>query len=232
MNRPKRIICGIALVVVAVLYILNLSGVLSFNLLFKGWWTLIIIIPCFFGLINDKNKIGPLFGIGIGVILMLCCRNIVDWEDLLEYAIVLFALAWGLAMIMGKDHGKGHDDNMTYMKDIQQSDRDGLKINQISCSFGGRKTSFAGEKFEGADIKLSFGALALDLRGADLTAEPVLNIDCSFAGMEILVDPDVMVRNEMQYAFGGVEDKRRIIDTPTKTIHLQGKCSFAGIEIK
>lgn len=62
MNNFSKILWGIVFIVVGLIIGLNAFDILSVNLFFDGWWTLIIIIPCLIGLFNneEENKTGNL----------------------------------------------------------------------------------------------------------------------------------------------------------------------------
>ena len=73
MNTMKNIFWGIILVVFGLIWGLNALDITHINIFFNGWWTLFIIIPCFIGLFNDKDKTGNIIGLLIGIALLLCC---------------------------------------------------------------------------------------------------------------------------------------------------------------
>ena len=56
----KSIIWGIVLVTLGVLLGGRAAGLFEFDIFFDGWWTLFIIIPCFFpavrGIMSEKEQ--------------------------------------------------------------------------------------------------------------------------------------------------------------------------------
>lgn len=46
MNNLTKILWGIVFIVLGVIIGLNALDITSINVFFKGWWTLVIIIPC------------------------------------------------------------------------------------------------------------------------------------------------------------------------------------------
>ena len=56
MNNFSKMLWGIVLIVIGLIIGLNAFDILSINLFFEGWWTLIIIIPCLIGLFNGENE--------------------------------------------------------------------------------------------------------------------------------------------------------------------------------
>ena len=213
-------------------WVLVLTGLINIRL--DGWWTFFIIIPCFVAFFSSKHKSGPLIGFGIGVLLLLATLGIVRWDDLWKYIISLMAVIWGLALIFPHKCGvfTKHADHCA-VDELKQINQDGRQVHQINVSFGKHLYEFAGQRFEGADVETSFGFTALDLRGADILDGAVVNIECSFGGMEIRVDKDVCVKTAVDSAFAGVESQCDAQpNVGGKTLYVKGSCSFGGIEIK
>ena len=80
MKNLRRAIWGIIFIAAAVVMILNSFEIINFNIFFDGWWTLFIIVPSFVGVIQDRKKGGALFGLCIGILLLLSSQNIITWE--------------------------------------------------------------------------------------------------------------------------------------------------------
>ena len=93
MKNLSKIVWGLVLVAAGVLFGLNAVGVTDVKVFFDGWWTLFIIIPCFVGLFTGSDRTGNLIGLLIGVILLLCCQDIIDfsviWKLVLPVVVVI-----------------------------------------------------------------------------------------------------------------------------------------------
>ena len=101
MKKVSGILWGIVLVAVGVILTLNAFGVANVDIFFDGWWTLFIIVPCVIGLFTDYDKSGHLIGICIGVFLLLCCQDVLNFDmfwKLLAPAIIVII---GVKMILG-----------------------------------------------------------------------------------------------------------------------------------
>ena len=82
MNNFKNVLWGIILVVLGVIIGTNSLGLTDINLLFDGWWTLFIIVPCFIGLFTNSEKTGNIIGILIGVALLLGINDIIAFDKI------------------------------------------------------------------------------------------------------------------------------------------------------
>lgn len=232
MNRKSRIISGVALLAFAIVWVLELTGIISITL--EGWWTVFVIVPCFIAIFNSNNKSVPLTGFGVGILLLLCTRNVIPWYDFWKYIICLVAVIWGISLIFSRKSWFGVKElDRHTVNELKQINQDGRQIRQVNVSFGKQIFEFAGQRFEGADVQTSFGFTALDLRSADILDGAVVNVECSFGGMEIRVDRDVCVKTAVDTAFAGVESQCNLQPCDgVKTLYVKGKCSFGGIEIK
>ena len=101
-GKLNRILWGIVLVSVGVLLGLNALNVLTFDLFFKGWWTLFIIVPSIIGLLTDKHKWGALIGLLFGVFFLLCAWDILAYDLLWKLALPIVAVLVGLSLLFGK----------------------------------------------------------------------------------------------------------------------------------
>ena len=232
MYNTKKIVSGVALLLFGIVWTLEITHVINISL--EGWWTFFIIIPCLVGFFTFKDKTMSLIGLGTGVLLLLGVRDIIAWNDFWKYIICLVAVVWGVKLIFGRKDipGCSSPDHDT-VKELKQINQDGRSIRQINISFGKQIYEFAGQRFEGADVQASFGFVSLDLRNADILDGAVINVDCSFGGMEIRVGHDVLVKNAVDASFAGVECNEHLESlSGAKTIYVKGKCAFGGIEIK
>ena len=229
MKRTSKIIGGIALLAFGIVWALELLDVISISL--EGWWALFVIIPCFINIFSDRHKAGAIIGCGIGILLLLAARSIIPWNDIWKYMLCLVAVVWGVTLIFfnnKKNRGNSHDSEQAVPVVL-----DGSTQHKIDVTFGKQEYGYDGQPFEGADVHVSFGFAGLDLRDADIRDGAVINVDCSFGGIQLRLPKDVCVKNGIDTAFAGVDCD--CCTQPTdgaKTLYLKGHCNFGGIEIK
>ena len=76
----KNKIWGIVLIILGLIFGLNALEITDIDIFFDGWWTLFIIVPCFIGLITEREKTGNLIGLLVGIALLLGCLDILEFE--------------------------------------------------------------------------------------------------------------------------------------------------------
>ena len=227
MKQSFKIIIGLALIAAGVLWALDITGVLHFYLSTRGWWALFIIIPCLYGLLTDKNKVGSAIGLCLGILLLLAARNVINWQQMWQLMLAVMVIGFGVQLILFKSLCS------TSVSELETISRDGKEIRRIESSFGKQTLSFAGEKVEGIDAEVSFGGLVLDLNGADIADQAFIDLNVGFSGMTIIVPEGLAVRTAVSSGFGGVADKRRTkVDSGTPLLIVTGKVGFGGVEIR
>lgn len=224
MNKIKNIIWGIILTAFGIVLGLNALKITDINIFFDGWWTLIIIVPCFVGLFTQKEKAGNLIGIVIGVFLLLCSRDVLEYSMIWELGLPVLIVSIGVKMIMGAVFKNKKD------RSVKQNVE---RVSKYSAVFAGADANFSGETFNGAQITAVFGGATCDLRGAVIDGDSVINAVAVFGGIDIFVPEGVNVKVNSNSLFGGVDNpnhKSTVADSPT--VYIDAVCLFGGIDIK
>ena len=74
MKNAAKYVLGFAMVIVALLWMLDILNLVNVTFLFKGWWTLFIIVPCSVALFTERDKAGPVARMvySPGLVLTIC----------------------------------------------------------------------------------------------------------------------------------------------------------------
>ena len=219
MKSLNKTIFGLALIALGILWILSISGVLSFNIFFRGWWTLLIMIPFLLGFITHPNW-GSVMGFSTGVLLLLQAQGLIDWSIFWKLGLAVLLIIIGACSIFsGKSHG--------FKMETTQIDN-GVKSYNIA--FGEQNKKISGEGFEGARIEAAFGSMTLDLREAIINNDQHISVQAKFAGVKIMLPDGIAVDVKGTSAFGGVNNKLSG-RSGRHTIFLAAECAFGGVEI-
>lgn len=226
MNNIKNILWGIILVIIGVIIGLNTIGITDIDIFFDGWWTLVIIVPCFIGLFTNKDKTGNIIGLLVGVILLLGMQNIIDfnliWKLLLPSIIVII----GLSLIFKNTF------NSKINNEIKKLNNKNTKDNEYCATFSGQRIDFPNEEFKGATLNSVFGSITCDLREAKIKEDVVINASSVFGGIDIIVPDDVNIKIKSNSIFGGVNNKKKNNEEKKYTIYVNASCLFGGVDIK
>ena len=227
MKRRNQVLWGVILVGIGLLLGLNALGITHINLFFDGWWTLFIIVPCAVGLVSGKDITGNLIGVGIGVFLLLCCQDILDFSMLWKLVFPAIIILFGVKMIFGTRVDRASSE---VIKRLQATNG---QVPYGTAVFSGEKMNFSGEVFQGAELNAVFGGVECDLRNAIIEQDCVIQASAVFGGIDIYVPTNVNIKVSSNSIFGGVSNKTaNYHDELAPTIYIKCNCMFGGVDIK
>lgn len=223
----KNVLWGLAIVLVGVALGLNALEITNFDLLFDGWWTLFIIVPCVIGLFTESDKVGNLIGIGVGVALLAACQEWIVWEMLWKLLVPAVVILVGLRLIF-KDLF-----NKKAIEGFEKVQAESGKLSEYASVFSGQTLDYSGKVFEGVAMESIFGGIKCDLRNAVIEKDAAIRVTCIFGGADILVPENVNVEMASTCIFGGLDNKRKKVANPdAPTLYVTGTCIFGGADIK
>ncbi len=227
MKKSSSIIWGVVLIAIGLVVALNALEITNIDIFFDGWWTLLWIVPCTIGLFTEKEKLGNLIAIAIGVFLLLCCQDILDFKMVWKLALPAVIIIIGIKLIVGSVF------NHKTEKIIQEFDDEGRVQHSCFSAFSGNNVDFDGQSFYGAKLDAVFGGIKYDLRNAIMTQDCVINACAVFGGIDILLPEDVNVKVISNSLFGGVSNKRSSRSNANAiTVYINGTGLFGGVDIK
>ncbi len=229
MGKIRGIIWGIVLVLIGIvvgIYALDIWE--GFNIFFDGWWTLLIIIPCFVFLITERQKLVSFIGICIGVFLLLCSLDILDYNMIWKLGIPLAIIIIGVRMIC---RGAFRNKSDRLMRKIK---KEGYEIDKHNVTFATTDVAYADEDFYGAELSAIFGGITCDLRTAIIDDDCVINATSVFGRVELLIPEDVNVKVHSITALGNVFNKKQknILEDNKYTVYVNAISLFGRIDIK
>lgn len=225
MKKIGNLLWGLVFIVLGLIFALNALGIANINIFFNGWWTLFIIIPCLIGFIKGPERMGDLIGLIIGIVLLLCAQNILSFDIIMKLSIPFILIMIGLYLIFKDVINSKITDKI---KELNKT-----KLKEYAATFGESKINMQNEEFEGADLTAVFGAVDMDLRGAIIKKEQVINATAIFGGIEIKAPENVNIKVKSTSIFGGVGNKvNNSKDENIPTIYVNAFCMFGGVDIK
>ena len=227
--KLNNILWGIFLIGIGVILGLNALDITNINLLFDGWWTLLIIIPSFIDLFDEnENKIGSFVWLVIGVCLLFSCLGIISFSKIWKVAFPALMISLGLALIF-KDLV-----NSKIKKKISKLNKEKGNKKEYYAVFSEQDVKLSGNGFGGCKLNAIFGGIKYDLTSEDFDGGVVIDATAIFGGIDIIVPNDVCVEISAFPLFGGVCDKRKTnaLKDNKKIIYINATCMFGGVEIK
>ena len=226
MRTFKNILWGLVLIVLGILLGGKALGLWNINVFFKGWWTLFIIVPSFIGLFDEDDKTGSFIGLIVGIILLLSCRDVID-----------FSLVWKLILpiilvVIGRSFTFKATFNKEINKNIKKLNKKMTSKEGFTSTFSGQNINFDKEEFKGTTLNAVFGGIELDLRKAIINGDVVINATSIFGGINVYAPKNCRIKIKSNSIFGGVSNQRKFEKNEGEhTIYINASCIFGGVEI-
>lgn len=130
------------------------------------------------------------------------------------------------------ERGANYSSNNEQQK--QTNNNSGFQTGaEHSAFFSSNRINYGGEVFRGTSANAVFGGIVIDLRGAIIEQDSVINATAIFGGIDIYVPYGVRIKVDNVPIFGGVSNKvAGQVKPDAPTIYLQSTCMFGGIDIK
>lgn len=227
MQKAKSVLWGLLLIAVGVIAATNVLGLTDIEIFFDGWWTLFIIVPCAFGLLEHQDRTGNLIGLGIGVALLLGCQGLLDFALLWKLLLPAVLIVLGLSLVFRNVVGSN------ISRKIKETTAKQGHFETYCAAFSGQRLNYAGKNFHGADVTAVFGGVKVDLTGAVLSGDVVVRACAVFGGVDIIVPSQYRVETRSSSLFGGVSHVNNQSRNPDGyTVYVDASCLFGGVAIK
>ncbi len=211
---------GALFIFLGVLWGGNSFGIWDVDLFFRGWWTLFLIIPPIFGMIQHGVKSFDLVVLFIGLVFLFSSQGVFSWGTVSKLFLPALLIIIGLLVIF----------SIFRRKAVPGIDREAMA--HLSAVFSGVKHDFINETYAGGRVEAIFGSVDLDLRNAVIEEDIYMEVNAVFGGVKIFFPPNVKVIADKNAVFGGVSDKT-VTNSAVNTPQVHVKCSavFGGVEL-
>lgn len=207
----KNYILGIIIILIGIIFLGNNLDIWNINILFKGWWTLFIIIPSIKGLI-EKEYITSLLGLSIGILLLLSSQKIISWSMVGEIFIPIVIIVLGLSFIINPKKKVTNNNKDIYFGIFSSTEEKILNLDKdITC------------------IAI-FGGIDLDLSSAKIKDNIKIECVSIFGGIDLHIPKNVSVKSNGMPILGGFENKCSS-EKCDKNINVEYISIFAGVSV-
>lgn len=223
-NDLGRLLLGLTVVAVGVLYLLEAADVLDAGETIDHWWPVVIVAAGLMTLLERPPSVyrGTVLT-GVGAVLLLFTTNLLEkdaWSYIWPIAVVIAGL-----LIISRWQGR------TIVPGAAGDD-----VVRATGIFGGPSVSSTSQSFRGAWLTAIFGGVTLDLRNARPSPEgATVNATAAFGGIDILVPKGWRISVRSTPVFGGLSDKTdhdEPLPADAPTLHVDALSAFGGVDIK
>ena len=219
-----RLLLGLAIVALGVLFLLDSSEVLNADRAVDRWWPMLIVAAGVFTLLERPASVvrGVLLT-GAGAILLLFTTDLLE-ESAWSYVWPALLIVAGMVIIARRS-------GRTIPSGTSQED-----VVRSTTVFGGPKIVSTSQRFRGAWLTAVFGGITLDLCDAlPATGGASVNATVAFGGVDILVPKGWRISIRSTPIFGGIEDKTDHSGAPAPdapALHVDAVTLFGGVDVK
>ena len=220
-KRISNTLWGLLFIVVGLGIAGDMAGLWEIRLFFNGWWTLFLIVPAFFGMVEKGIRIGNSLTLLIGLALLACCRGHLPWEVLYQLLVPAVMIIIGCVLVIK---------NLFHLGDRRVQVPNDKRLEQLIV-FSGRNVVVQDEFF-GMDGDAIFGGLTIDLRQATINENVSIDTMAVFGGVDILLPPNVSVKLSDTSLFGGCSAHKNDQPVDGPTVYVNAIALFGGVEVK
>lgn len=229
-SATSQVVLGLLVIAMGLLFLLDNLGYVDMHRAFSFWPMLFVIVGTV-KLCDTRTQGGTLLGgslVGIGILLMLDRMDIIDFSWRTIWPLVLIGLGGylvakavrskravehGVAMVDGASVGAG-------------------EVVDVTAILGAYERRVTTQDFRGGEITAVMGGCELDMRGASIQGEAVINVFAFWGGVTIKCPPEWDVVLQGTPILGGFEEKTIAPPDNSKRLVIRGYAIMGGVEIR
>ena len=223
----SQVVLGVLVIAMGLLFLLDNFGIVDMHRAFS-FWPMVFVIVGAVKLCDTQSRGGALLGgalAGVGILMMLDRMDVIDfsWNAIWPLALIglgiyLVSKAWRGRP--GALHGVAADGAMP---------DDLLDITAILAGFERRVASQA---FRGGEVTAVMGGCTLDMRGAAIQDEAVINVFAFWGGVTIKCPPDWAIVLQGTPILGAFEEKTVAPPANARRLVIRGYAIMGGVEVR
>ncbi|MFC4931146.1 LiaI-LiaF-like domain-containing protein [Massilia sp. GCM10023247] len=230
----SQVLMGVLVIAIGLLFLLDNLDIIEVRQAL-AFWPLVFIFAGVAKLLDTNSPNGYLVGlagIGIGTAMILNRLGIIDFSWRAFWPLVLIAVGAmvvyramtgspaaraGIAVVDDKDRMTGADDTATV---------------DVTAILGGFERRVHSQDFRGGEVTAVMGGCTLDMRGASIRGEAVINVFAFWGGVTIKCPPDWTIILQGTPIMGGFEEKTVSPPDSSKRLVIRGYAIMGGVEVR
>jgi hypothetical protein len=218
--NPGRVLVGLILVSLGVVYLLDQSDVLDAGDTISRWWPAVIVALGVLQYVSDRRTlIGSAVLVAVGLILLGIRLDLVGnwiWGVFWPLAVIVL----GIWILAGRT-ARGGD----------QATGDGVAA---FTALSGRTVRSASATFSGGHVTAILGGLEVDLRDATPAPGAVLSATAILGGVDVIVPEGWDVTVSGTPILGGWDDttRRDVVGPGSPRLEVRALTILGGLEVR
>lgn len=218
-EKIYNVIVSIICCVYAITTIVFLFVLPKYNLLFPGWWTLILIIPSLGNLLFQKNKVSSAFVLSSGILLLLASLGVIDFTKCFTILICFAIIIIGISII-----------KTTFNLGKQKSDTN-KTLPLFYTVFGATEEIASRTLSEGGEVIAICGSTSIDMKDATFKNNSVIKTKSILGSVELILPKNVEVITNPKNYVGEALNYKKSKKSKTK-VYVESFSILGSIKIK
>jgi Domain of unknown function (DUF5668) len=224
-----QVVLGVLVIGMGLLFLLDNLGLVDMHRAVSFWPMLFVIVGTV-KLCDTRSQGGTLLGaalVGVGILMMLDRLDIIDFSVRTLWPLILIGLGGFLVAKALRSRGVPGGPGAGMLDDTGSGE-----TVDITAILGGYERRVATQDFRGGEITAVMGGCELDMRGASIRGEAVINVFAFWGGVTIKCPPDWTVILLGTPILGGFEEKTAVPPDGSKRLVIRGYAIMGGVEIR
>ena len=228
-----QVVLGLLVIGMGLLFLLDNLGLVDMHRAVSFWPMLFVIVGTV-KLCDTRSQGGTLLGaalVGVGILMMLDRLDIINFSVRTLWPLVLIGLGGFLVAKALRNRGMtgavGASSGAGMLDETGSGD-----VVDITAILGGYERRVATQDFRGGEITAVMGGCELDMRGASIRGEAVINVFAFWGGVTIKCPSDWTVILLGTPILGGFEEKTVVPPDGSKRLVIRGYAIMGGVEIR
>jgi predicted membrane protein len=231
----SQVVMGVLVIAVGLLFLLDNLDIIEVRQAL-AFWPLVFIFAGVAKLLDTSSPNGYLVGlagIGIGTAMILNRLGIIDFSWRAAWPLVLIAVG---AMVVYR----AMTGSPVARVGVVVLDKDTDKMAQagdeatvdVTAILGGFERRVHSQDFRGGEVTAVMGGCTLDMRGASIRGEAIVNVFAFWGGVTIKCPPDWTVVLQGTPIMGGFDEKTVAPPDGSKRLVIRGYAIMGGVEVR
>jgi predicted membrane protein len=232
-GTTSQVLMGVMVIAIGLLFFLDSLDVIDLHDAL-AFWPVVFIIAGTAKLLDTSSPNGYLVGlagIGIGVAMILQRLGVLYFNWRQAWPVLLIGA--GIFLVyraMTAPHARTHG-----MVDDKQLDNVTIEESQavdVTAILGGFERRVHTQDFRGGEVTAVMGGCVIDLRGASVRGDAVINVFAFWGGVTLKVPTDWTIVLQGTPILGGFEEKTVSPPDNGKRLVVRGYAIMGGVEVR
>jgi predicted membrane protein len=226
-SMSRQVILGVLVIGMGLLFLADNLNIWDFRRSLQ-FWPMVLIMVGVFKLFDTNSSDGYILGCGlilVGVLMVLHRMGIIYFSWRAMWPLILIAL--GASVLYRAVSGRRLVASSLKGEALQLDD----SINATAI-LGGFERRIHSQDFKGGEVTAIMGGCALDMRGARIQTEAVINVFVMWGGITIKCPPDWTVILHGTPIMGGFTEKTTPPPDNSKRLIIRGYAIMGGVEVR